>query len=151
VIVCPLRHPPEKRHALPLRVVRLLLFKGKHTVHNHRAEAGTSMLQGGGTIVLRGEGDVHGPGHNSVLRVDGSEYLVHHMYDGKRGGVAASRSALSHGRTTAGPSRRARSKPGGPLCALRLLREIGVNGGSAKVLFRLPLGTEIVLRSAVKI
>ncbi|MGA2642657.1 MAG: arabinan endo-1,5-alpha-L-arabinosidase [Spirochaetia bacterium] len=49
--------------------------------------AGTSMLDGGGTIVLQSSGDVHGPGHNSIL-VDGdSQYIVHHMYDGKRGGA----------------------------------------------------------------
>jgi arabinan endo-1,5-alpha-L-arabinosidase len=50
-------------------------------------ESGTEMLEGGGTIILRGYDDVHGPGHCSVLRVDGEDNLVHHMYDGRRGGV----------------------------------------------------------------
>jgi arabinan endo-1,5-alpha-L-arabinosidase len=49
---------------------------------------GRSMLEGGGSIILHGSGDVHGPGHCSVLDVDGREVLVHHMYDGRRGGVA---------------------------------------------------------------
>ena len=50
--------------------------------------SGTSMLEGGGTIVLQTTGDVHGPGAASVLRDGDSEYLVHHMYDARHGGVA---------------------------------------------------------------
>jgi len=49
---------------------------------------GVPMLQGGGTIVLQGSGDLHGPGHCSVAEDEGRELLVHHAYDGKRGGVA---------------------------------------------------------------
>jgi arabinan endo-1,5-alpha-L-arabinosidase len=49
--------------------------------------SGTGMLEGGGTIVLQTTGDVHGPGAASVLRDGDSEYLVHHMYDGRHGGV----------------------------------------------------------------
>jgi arabinan endo-1,5-alpha-L-arabinosidase len=45
------------------------------------------MLEGGGTIVLQSAGDMHGPGHNSILRDGDAEYLVHHMYDGRHGGV----------------------------------------------------------------
>jgi arabinan endo-1,5-alpha-L-arabinosidase len=50
--------------------------------------AGVGMLEGGGTIVLQSSADVHGPGHNSILRDGDAEYLVHHMYDGTRGGAA---------------------------------------------------------------
>jgi arabinan endo-1,5-alpha-L-arabinosidase len=49
---------------------------------------GVALLDGGGTVVLQGQGDVHGPGGGSVLRDGDREYLVHHMYDGKRNGLA---------------------------------------------------------------
>lgn len=49
---------------------------------------GVPMLDGGGTIILQGSGDLHGPGHCSVLRDTGQDLLVHHAYDGRRGGVA---------------------------------------------------------------
>ncbi|GAK54258.1 glycoside hydrolase family 43 [Candidatus Moduliflexus flocculans] len=49
---------------------------------------GKSMLEGGGTLVLEGAGDMHGPGHNAVIRNGKQDLLVHHMYDGTRGGMA---------------------------------------------------------------
>ncbi len=51
-------------------------------------EKGIPMNEGGGSIVLAGYDDVHGPGHCSVLREGDRDLLVHHMYDGKRGGIA---------------------------------------------------------------
>jgi arabinan endo-1,5-alpha-L-arabinosidase len=50
-------------------------------------EKGTSMNEGGGSIILESYDDVHGPGHCSVLREGDRDLLVHHMYDGKRGGA----------------------------------------------------------------
>ena len=49
---------------------------------------GKSMLDGGGTIVLQSYDDVHGPGHNAALNDGSRDWLVHHMYDGTRGGMA---------------------------------------------------------------
>jgi arabinan endo-1,5-alpha-L-arabinosidase len=54
----------------------------------YRDRDGNSMLDGGGTIVLQSYDDVHGPGHNAVLRDGPHDWLVHHMYDGTRGGMA---------------------------------------------------------------
>ena len=51
-------------------------------------EKGTLMSEGGGSVVLESYDDVHGPGHCSVLQDGDRTLLVHHMYDGKRGGVA---------------------------------------------------------------
>lgn len=51
-------------------------------------EKGTPMSEGGGSIVLESYDDVHGPGHCSVLREGDRDLLVHHMYDGKRGGAS---------------------------------------------------------------
>jgi len=49
---------------------------------------GQPMTAGGGTIVLQSYDDVHGPGHNAVLHDGNTDWLVHHMYDGTRGGLA---------------------------------------------------------------
>ena len=49
---------------------------------------GTPMLDGGGTLVLRGYGPYRGPGHCAVLQEDGRDWLVHHFYDRDDRGVA---------------------------------------------------------------
>jgi arabinan endo-1,5-alpha-L-arabinosidase len=50
-------------------------------------EKGIAMNEGGGSVVLESYDNVHGPGHCSVLREGDRDLLVHHMYDGKRGGA----------------------------------------------------------------
>ncbi len=50
--------------------------------------AGQPMLQGGGTLVLQGAGDLHGPGHNAVVPDGDTTWLVHHFYNGQRAGMA---------------------------------------------------------------
>lgn len=44
---------------------------------------GVPMMQGGGTLVLEGNTDGHGVGHNAVCTFDGVDYLVFHGYDAK--------------------------------------------------------------------
>ena len=39
------------------------------------------MNEGGGTLVLEGQGRFRGPGHNAVSQDVGREWLVHHFYD----------------------------------------------------------------------
>jgi arabinan endo-1,5-alpha-L-arabinosidase len=48
--------------------------------------AGVPMMQGGGTLVLAGSGDIRGPGHNAILTDDdGKQYMVHHYVNVKEG------------------------------------------------------------------
>lgn len=49
--------------------------------------AGSDMMQGGGSPVLRSYGRVRGPGHNSVLANGNGFLLVHHFYDALENGV----------------------------------------------------------------
>lgn len=42
---------------------------------------GKSMFEGGGTLVLEGNEDWHGVGHNSAYTFDGTDYLIFHGYD----------------------------------------------------------------------
>ncbi|RYF94099.1 MAG: arabinan endo-1,5-alpha-L-arabinosidase [Chitinophagaceae bacterium] len=44
---------------------------------------GVPMNLGGGTILLEGDKDWHGVGHNAVAALDGTDYLVFHAYDAK--------------------------------------------------------------------
>ncbi|MET7254957.1 arabinan endo-1,5-alpha-L-arabinosidase [Dyadobacter fermentans] len=45
--------------------------------------SGVPMMQGGGTLLLEGNADWHGVGHNAVCTFDGADYLVFHGYDAK--------------------------------------------------------------------
>ncbi len=42
---------------------------------------GNLMATGGGTILLKGNEDWHGVGHNAVCTFDGTDYLIFHGYD----------------------------------------------------------------------
>ena len=44
---------------------------------------GRPMLEGHATTVLAGYNEYRGPGHNGVFRENGSDWLVHHMYDAR--------------------------------------------------------------------
>ncbi|MCH7414737.1 arabinan endo-1,5-alpha-L-arabinosidase [Belliella sp. R4-6] len=47
---------------------------------------GVSMFEGGGTLVLEGDKDWHGVGHNSAYEFGGTDYLIFHGYDAKDNG-----------------------------------------------------------------
>ena len=49
---------------------------------------GKDMMQGGGAIVLEGDDDYAGVGHNAVLQEGDKDWLVYHAYSNKRGGMA---------------------------------------------------------------
>ena len=44
-------------------------------------KTGESLVKGGGTIVLQGDKNWYGVGHNSAYTFDGKDYLVFHGYD----------------------------------------------------------------------
>ena len=48
---------------------------------------GRPMTGGGATLVLGNHGKWRGPGHNSVLRTDRGDWLVHHTYDAEHVGA----------------------------------------------------------------
>jgi arabinan endo-1,5-alpha-L-arabinosidase len=47
---------------------------------------GTDMAKGGGSIVLAGDSNWYGVGHNAVANFDDTDYLVFHAYDAKDNG-----------------------------------------------------------------
>jgi arabinan endo-1,5-alpha-L-arabinosidase len=56
-------------------------------------KAGTGLMQGGGTLLVGGEGRWHGPGHNAVIFSGDGAYNVFHAYDGDNGGRSVLRVA----------------------------------------------------------
>lgn len=48
--------------------------------------AGVPMLDGGGTLLVSGEGRWRGPGHEAVVRAGDVDLLVYHAYDAEVGG-----------------------------------------------------------------
>jgi len=48
---------------------------------------GQEMAHGGGTLLLQGNSDWYGVGHNAVAAVDGADYLIFHGYDAKDKGI----------------------------------------------------------------
>jgi len=49
-------------------------------------QSGKDMIEGGGTLLLGSEGEFIGPGHASILRRNGQEWLAHHYYAKSLGG-----------------------------------------------------------------
>ncbi|PPK86154.1 arabinan endo-1,5-alpha-L-arabinosidase [Neolewinella xylanilytica] len=47
---------------------------------------GKSMFEGGGSLVVEGNANWAGAGHNSIYTVDGTDYLFYHAYDLNDGG-----------------------------------------------------------------
>ncbi|MGV3704017.1 MAG: arabinan endo-1,5-alpha-L-arabinosidase [Arcticibacter sp.] len=47
---------------------------------------GRDMRTAGGTLLLAGNANWHGVGHNAVCRFDGTDYLIYHGYDAKDNG-----------------------------------------------------------------
>jgi arabinan endo-1,5-alpha-L-arabinosidase len=49
----------------------------------YKDKEGKLMTKGGGTLLLQGNADWHGVGHNSVYTFDQKDYLIFHGYDAK--------------------------------------------------------------------
>lgn len=66
---------------------KMRVGRGKSVTGPFVDAAGASLLAGGGSLLLEGEGRWRGPGHNSILVEDGRYYNVYHSYDAEGGGV----------------------------------------------------------------
>jgi arabinan endo-1,5-alpha-L-arabinosidase len=66
---------------------KIMVGRAEHVDGPYSDKQGRPMLGGNATLVLQGEGRVHGPGGQSVL-VDGNKYwLTYHFYDADSQGV----------------------------------------------------------------
>ena len=60
---------------------KMIVGRSKKVTGPYVDETGKPMASGGGTILLQGDENWHGVGHNAVVSFDGTDYLVFHAYD----------------------------------------------------------------------
>jgi arabinan endo-1,5-alpha-L-arabinosidase len=59
----------------------MIVGRSKNIQGPYLDKEGKSMRTGGGTILMSGDKDWNGLGHNAVLRSGKDDYLVFHAYD----------------------------------------------------------------------
>lgn len=67
---------------------KIMVGRSKRLTGPYEDKEGTSMLQGGGSLVLESYDHIRGPGHCAVLLDDRGDFLFHHFYDASERGVA---------------------------------------------------------------
>jgi len=65
----------------PQSTYKMIVGRSKHLLGPYTDEEGAKMSMGGGSIVLEGDKNWYGVGHNAVGAFDGTDYLVFHGYD----------------------------------------------------------------------
>jgi arabinan endo-1,5-alpha-L-arabinosidase len=66
----------------PQSTYKMMVGRSRVLTGPYLDQAGTSMEQGGGTLVLQGDANWFGVGHNAVATFDNVDYLIFHGYDG---------------------------------------------------------------------
>ena len=66
---------------------RVMVGRSENVTGPYLDREGLPMLEGGGTQVTFPTERWRGPGHNSILHEDGTDYIVHHAYDAEGQGV----------------------------------------------------------------
>lgn len=65
---------------------KIAIGKSKKVTGPYLDKQGVDMLHGGGTILLKGDENWFGLGHNAVCNFDGAYYIIYHAYDAHDGG-----------------------------------------------------------------
>jgi arabinan endo-1,5-alpha-L-arabinosidase len=65
----------------PLSTYKMIVGRSKKLLGPYLDSQGNSMEHGGGDIVLAGDTNWYGVGHNAAVTFDGTDYLVFHGYD----------------------------------------------------------------------
>ncbi|WP_133273365.1 arabinan endo-1,5-alpha-L-arabinosidase [Hymenobacter radiodurans] len=65
----------------PQSTYKMVVGRAKEITGPYTDKAGVGLEQGGGTLVMEGNKDWYGVGHNSVYTFDNQDYLVFHGYD----------------------------------------------------------------------
>jgi arabinan endo-1,5-alpha-L-arabinosidase len=65
---------------------KMIVGRSEKVTGPYLDQQGESLAKGGGTIVLQGDKDWFGVGHNSAYTFEGKDYLVFHGYDAKDNG-----------------------------------------------------------------
>lgn len=60
---------------------KMTVGRAKNVLGPYVDKQGRDLARGGGTLLLEGDSDWYGLGHNSVYTFDGTDYIVFHAYD----------------------------------------------------------------------
>lgn len=72
----------------PQSTYKMIVGRSKKLLGPYLDKNGIAMNKGGGSIVLAGDKDWYGVGHNAVCNFDGVDYLIFHGYDAADKGVS---------------------------------------------------------------
>ncbi len=72
----------------PKSTYKMIIGRSKKLTGPYLDEKGTPMNEGGGTILLAGDKDWYGVGHNAVCNFNGVDYIIFHGYDAKDHGIS---------------------------------------------------------------
>ncbi|MGQ7946104.1 arabinan endo-1,5-alpha-L-arabinosidase [Flavobacterium sp. WC2509] len=63
---------------------KIVVGRSKKVTGPYEDKDGNLLSQGGGTLLLKGDENYYGVGHNSVYTFDGKDYIIYHGYDAKQ-------------------------------------------------------------------
>ncbi len=72
----------------PKSTYKMIVGRSKRVTGPYLDNKGIPMAQGGGTLVLAGDKNWYGVGHNAVCTFDGEDYLIFHGYDAADKGIS---------------------------------------------------------------
>jgi len=72
----------------PKSTYKMIVGRSKKLLGPYVDKADVNMNEGGGSIVLAGDKDWYGVGHNAVCTFDGIDYLIFHGYDAADRGIS---------------------------------------------------------------
>jgi arabinan endo-1,5-alpha-L-arabinosidase len=67
---------------------KMIVGRAKSIKGPYLDKDGVPMTNGGGTLLLQGDVNWHGVGHNAVVHDEGKDYLIFHGYDAKDKGIS---------------------------------------------------------------
>lgn len=67
---------------------KMIIGRSKKLQGPYKDKENRPLAHGGGTILLAGDKDWYGVGHNGIASADGNDYLVFHAYDAHNNGVS---------------------------------------------------------------
>jgi arabinan endo-1,5-alpha-L-arabinosidase len=65
---------------------KMIVGRSKKITGPYLDQEGKPLAAGGGTVLLKGDANWYGVGHNAVVSFDGTDYLIFHGYDAHDGG-----------------------------------------------------------------
>ena len=65
---------------------KVVVGRSKNATGPYVDKEGNLLSQGGGSIVVKGDDNYFGVGHNSAYTFDGKDYLFYHGYDAQQKG-----------------------------------------------------------------